>query len=147
MVAEAPVSHRSRIMFDEVTAAPCKQICAPQLVRNATMPSAQPSTASARINLRTSPEAKALIERAAALMGTTVSGFMVQNAYEAARRIVADNETLVLSLALSLSRQIGLYAVLVDAKHEHAAAFYRRLGFETTLDNGLCLYLPVSRLA
>lgn len=52
---------------------------------------------SARINLRTSPEAKAMIERAAALMGTTVSAFMVQNAYEAARRIVADNETLMLS--------------------------------------------------
>lgn len=52
---------------------------------------------SARINLRTSPEAKALIERAAALMGTTVSGFMLQNAYEAARRVVEDNDTLVLS--------------------------------------------------
>ncbi|WP_295393620.1 DUF1778 domain-containing protein [uncultured Thiodictyon sp.] len=61
------------------------------------MPTARPSTESARINLRTSPEAKALIERAAALMGTTVSGLMVQNAYEAARRIVADNATLVLS--------------------------------------------------
>jgi len=55
------------------------------------------STDSARINLRTSPEAKALIERAAALMGTTVSSFMLQNAYEAARRVVADNDTLVLS--------------------------------------------------
>ena len=52
---------------------------------------------SARINLRTSPEAKALIERAAALMGTTVSGFMLQNAYEAAQRVVSDNDTLVLS--------------------------------------------------
>lgn len=52
---------------------------------------------SARINLRTSPEAKALIERAAALMGTTLSGFMLQNAYEAARRVVADNDTLLLS--------------------------------------------------
>jgi uncharacterized protein (DUF1778 family) len=61
------------------------------------MPSTQQSTESARINLRTSPEAKALIERAAALMGTTLSGFMIQNAYEAASRIVADNETLVLS--------------------------------------------------
>ncbi|MDP2431344.1 MAG: DUF1778 domain-containing protein [Pseudomonadota bacterium] len=59
------------------------------------MPTA--TTDSARINLRTSPEAKALIERAAALMGTTVSGFMLQNAYEAARRVVADNDTLVLS--------------------------------------------------
>ncbi|UZR27295.1 type II toxin-antitoxin system TacA family antitoxin [Methylococcus mesophilus] len=55
------------------------------------------TTESARINLRTSPEAKALIERAAAMMGTTVSGFMLQNAYEAARRIVADNDTLLLS--------------------------------------------------
>jgi uncharacterized protein (DUF1778 family) len=55
------------------------------------------TTESARINLRTSPEAKALIERAAALMGTTVSGFMLQNAYEAARRIVEGNDTLLLS--------------------------------------------------
>lgn len=61
------------------------------------MPAATPTTESARINLRTSPEAKALIERAASLMGTTVSGFMLQNAYEAARRVVADNDTLVLS--------------------------------------------------
>ena len=55
------------------------------------------SAESARINLRTSREAKALIERAAALMGTTVSSFMLQNAYEAAQRIVSDNNTLVLS--------------------------------------------------
>ena len=44
---------------------------------------------SARINLRTSAEAKELIERAAALIGTTVSSFMLQNAFEAARRIVS----------------------------------------------------------
>ena len=52
---------------------------------------------SARINLRTSTEAKAMIERAASLMGTTVSSFMLQNAYEAARRIVAENDTLLLT--------------------------------------------------
>ena len=52
---------------------------------------------SARINLRTSPEAKALIERAAAVMGSTVSGFMLQNAYEAARKIVGDEDTLMMS--------------------------------------------------
>ncbi len=66
------------------------------------MSSTSPSATSpdtARINLRTSPEAKALIERAAALMGTTVSGFMLQNAYDAARRIVADNDTLTMSQA------------------------------------------------
>lgn len=52
---------------------------------------------SARINLRTSAEAKAMIERAAAMMGTTVSSFMLQNAYEAARRIVSENNTLMLT--------------------------------------------------
>ena len=64
------------------------------------MPTATPSTPasdSARISLRTSPEAKALIERAAALMGTTVSSFMLQNAYEAASRLVANHENLTLS--------------------------------------------------
>ena len=54
-------------------------------------------TESARINLRTSPEAKALIERAAAIMGSTVSSFMLQNAYEAARRLVAQQEVITLS--------------------------------------------------
>ena len=61
------------------------------------MPAAAHTPESARINLRTSPEAKALIERAAALMGTTVSGFMLQNAYEAARRVVSDHDTIMLS--------------------------------------------------
>ena len=61
------------------------------------MSSAIPRAESARINLRTSPEAKALIERAASIMGSTVSSFMLQNAYEAARRIVADKDNLMLS--------------------------------------------------
>ncbi len=61
------------------------------------MSSASTHTESARINLRTSPEAKALIERAAAIMGSTVSGFMLQNAYEAARRVVAADDTILLS--------------------------------------------------
>lgn len=60
------------------------------------MPSSH-TTESARINLRTSAEAKAMIERAAALMGTTVSSFMLQNAYEAARRIVSEDNTLLMT--------------------------------------------------
>ena len=38
-----------------------------------------------------------MIERAAALMGTTVSAFMIQNAYEAAQKLVAEWETITLS--------------------------------------------------
>jgi len=55
------------------------------------------SNETARINLRTSAEAKAMIERAASLMGTTVSSFMLQNAFEAARRIVSETDTLMLT--------------------------------------------------
>lgn len=61
------------------------------------IPSTISRTESARINLRTSPQAKMLIERAAAIMGATVSSFMLQNAYEAARRIVAEKDTLLFS--------------------------------------------------
>jgi len=51
----------------------------------------------ARINLRTSPEVKALIERAAALMGTTVSSFISQTMYETSQRVLAEQDTLTLS--------------------------------------------------
>ncbi len=54
-------------------------------------------TDTARINLRTSADAKALIERAAAYMGTTVSAFLLQNAYEAAKRVVAEHEVIMLT--------------------------------------------------
>jgi uncharacterized protein (DUF1778 family) len=56
-------------------------------------------TESARINLRTSPEVKAMIERAAAIMGSTVSSYISQSMFETSRRIVADVDTLVLSQA------------------------------------------------
>jgi uncharacterized protein (DUF1778 family) len=61
------------------------------------MPPPASANESVRINLRTSPQAKALIERAAALMGTTVSSFMLQNAYEAASRLVTQRDVLMLS--------------------------------------------------
>jgi GNAT superfamily N-acetyltransferase len=52
-----------------------------------------------------------------------------------------------LRLALEFSQRVGLYAVIVDAKDEDAARFYRRLGFESTLDDALCLFLPLATLA
>lgn len=51
-----------------------------------------------------------------------------------------------LHVALQFSAQVGIYAVVVDAKHEQAAAFYRRLGFIALLDNPLCLFLPLHTL-
>lgn len=61
------------------------------------MPSAASRTESARINLRTSPEVKALIERAASMMGATVSSFMLQNSTDMARRVLAQQEAITLS--------------------------------------------------
>ncbi len=51
-----------------------------------------------------------------------------------------------LRLALEFSQQAGLYAVVVDAKDDKARAFYATLGFTATLDDPLCLYLPVATL-
>lgn len=51
-----------------------------------------------------------------------------------------------LRLALDLDHRVGVYAVVVDAKHETAKAFYQRLGFLASLDNPLCLYLPMATL-
>ena len=51
-----------------------------------------------------------------------------------------------LHLALEFSQRVGLYAVVVDAKHDKAKAFYQRLGFMATLDQPLCLFLPLSTL-
>ncbi len=51
-----------------------------------------------------------------------------------------------LQMALEFSRHAGLYAVVVDAKHDRAKVFYERLGFKQTLDDPLCLYLPISVL-
>lgn len=44
-------------------------------------------------------------------------------------------------LAASLAQQIGLYAVVVDAKDEAAAGFYARYGFQRFADKDLSLFL------
>ena len=51
-----------------------------------------------------------------------------------------------LQLALEFSRTVGLYAVVVDARHDKARAYCQTMGFTPTLDDPLCLYLPVSVL-
>lgn len=51
-----------------------------------------------------------------------------------------------LRLAVEFSQRVGLYAVVVDAKHNKAKAFYIKLGFIAYVDNPLCLYLPVTTL-
>ena len=51
-----------------------------------------------------------------------------------------------LQLALEFSQQVGLFAVVVEAKNEQAKVFYTSLGFVATLGDPLCLYLPLAIL-
>jgi GNAT superfamily N-acetyltransferase len=51
-----------------------------------------------------------------------------------------------LRLAVEFSQRVGLYAVVVDTKHDQAKAFYVKLGFIACVDNSLSLYLPIATL-
>ncbi len=51
-----------------------------------------------------------------------------------------------LRMALDFSQQVGLYAVVVGAKHAQASHFYQTLGFTPTLADPLCMYLPMATL-
>ena len=49
----------------------------------------------------------------------------------------------VVTRCLGLRTELGIHALLVDALHARAAAFYRRYGFRETTDDALTLYLPL----
>ncbi len=53
----------------------------------------------------------------------------------------------VLQRTLTLSSDLGVHAVEVDALDDAAAAFYRKYGFTALLDNPLHLYLPIATVA
>ena len=79
----------------------------PSLAPSSTPPAPERTTArspkpaaraeSARINLRTSPEATLLMERAEVIMGITVSDFVVPTTNDAASRILTQRDILTLS--------------------------------------------------
>lgn len=62
-----------------------------------------------RIDLRTSPEVKELIVRAASTSGMTVSAFLLGTAQERARQILAETEMVTLS-----SRDWNVFAKSLD---------------------------------
>ena len=47
---------------------------------------------------------------------------------------------------VKLSKEIGLYGVVVDAKHEQAKNFYLKFGFCELNEQSLTLYLPMSTI-
>lgn len=52
-----------------------------------------------------------------------------------------------LSRCLRVAEDVGIVAVVIDAKHERARAFYSRYEFEALPDQPLTLWLPVAALA
>jgi len=59
-----------------------------------------------------------------------------------ARKLLGD----ALHRAVAMSKTIGIYAVIVDAKDETVAEFYRKLGFLELSDSSLHLYLPIKTI-
>ena len=53
-------------------------------------------TRTQRVQIRIAPTAKRMIERAAALQNTTVSGFVVNSALDAASHLIREHERLVI---------------------------------------------------
>lgn len=73
-------------------------------------------------------------------------GRLAVDAHHQGKGVGQDLLAFVLRLAVEFSQRVGLYAVVVDAKHDQAKAFYVKLGFIVCVDNPLCLYLPVATL-
>ena len=106
-------------------------------------------TRTQRVQIRIAPAAKRLIERAAALQNTSVSGFVVNSALDAASHLIREHERLVLDALrrlLHASDALAVYAVVVNAKDERAQAFYEHFGFIALPGATRRLFLPVRTL-
>lgn len=51
------------------------------------------------------------------------------------------------SVALSIAKASGSFAMIVDAKNEALAAWYRRLGFQRLVDRSLTLFVTNTTMA
>lgn len=88
----------------------------------------QPSTRTARVEARLSPEALAIVKRAAELQGRSVSDFVVSAAQEAAQRTIEEVQV----LRLAVEDQKALAAAILSPPEPNealrrAAAAHRRL--------------------
>lgn len=84
-------------------------------------------TRDARLEARVSATQKSLLQQAAALSGRTLSEFVVASAQEAARRVLAEHE----SIRLSREEQLAFVQALLtpsepNARLKRAARSYRQ---------------------
>ena len=80
----------------------------------------------ARMEQRTTRQAKELIEQAACLLGVNASEFMVSVAAKAAREILRDHEQTRLTAP---THQKFMRALVLDSLNERAAKLYHEIGF------------------
>jgi uncharacterized protein (DUF1778 family) len=84
----------------------------------------------ARLEARISVEQKAVLQQAAALLGHTLSEFVIASAQEAAKRVIQEHQTVLLSRA----EQIAFVSTLLDPPppnerlREAAAAYREQMG-------------------
>ena len=87
------------------------------------------TTRGARLEARVSVAQKSLLQQAAALSGRTLSEFVVTSAQDAARRVIAEHE----SIRLSREEQLAFVQALLqppepNARLKRAARSYLRRG-------------------
>ena len=92
-----------------------------------TTPEITDKSRGARLEARISVEQKAVLQRAAALSGRTLSEFVVASAQEAAGRVIQEHDT----IRLSRTEQIAFVSALLNprppnARLRKAAATYRK---------------------
>ena len=91
------------------------------------------TTRDARLEARVSTAQKCLLQQAAALSGCTLSEFVVASAQDAARRVIAEHE----SIRLSREEQLAFVEALLqppepNARLKRAAKAYLRRGDQRT---------------
>ena len=91
------------------------------------------TTRDARLEARVSAAQKGLLQQAAALSGRTLTEFVVASAQDAARRVIAEHE----SIRLSREEQLAFVQTLLhptepNARLKRAAKAYLRRGGQRT---------------
>lgn len=122
----------------------------------------------AAINLRALPEQRDLIDCAAKLLGKNRSDFMLEAACSAAQAVVLDPVPVMVlgrlavdhraqgielgvsplqdavNLAVVVSQNAGVRALLVHALHDRAKAFYEHYGFQSSPLHPMTLMLNLN---
>jgi uncharacterized protein (DUF1778 family) len=89
------------------------------------------SNKESRLSIRVDPQRKAVIARAAKQHGRTISGFVLENAYQMAAELLADEGTILLS-----KKQVAHIFEVLDRPPDKSVAAIRKLLTEPSILDG-----------